>query len=218
MKQTRGVCTYCQNAAAEDRDHVLARCLFIAPLPSNLPTVPSCRLCNRSKAVDDEFLRDYLVADIVGSQSPTAKRIFEAKTRKASSRNSSELARTVRRKGSVKPLHTNSGIYLGDFPQAPVDPERFDRLFKKVIGGLYFRFTGGDHIPISYPCEVLRIMPWEERRAWTTFQEFNLNHCGPFADVFRGACARVEEDLRSTMWWLTFYERVHFVVTAIGVP
>lgn len=114
----------------------------------------------------------------------------------------------------MQPFYTKHGIYLGDFAQAPIEPVRFDALFKRVIGGLYFRHTRGDRLPLEYPLTTLRIMPWDAERCWRSFEGFHLNRCGPYADVFFGACVRAREDPRSTMWWLTFYERVHFAVFA----
>jgi hypothetical protein len=210
-------CTYCQSVAADTRDHVLAKCLFTKPLPGNLVTVPSCRACNLEKAADDEFLRDYLVTDFAGNESSTANALFHAKMRRAVSRNSSEVGRAVIGKAQVKGLYTRHGILMGEYAQAPLDAQRFDVLFQRIIGGLFFHYTGGDRIPLSYPTKTLRIMPWDGERVWLDFKKtFKLNFCGPFADVFFAACARVEEDLRSTMWLISFYQRVHFHVTCMN--
>jgi hypothetical protein len=166
--------------------------------------------------VDDEFLRDYLVVDFAGNKSPTANSIFAGKTQRSVNRNSSEIGRAALGNPRLEALYTKGGIFMGDYVQAPVDPQRFNILFKRIVGGLYFHYSNGGRIPVSYPAEVLRIMPWDFDSVWQGFQSCHLNRCGPFADVFAGACARVTEDLQSTLWLVSFYERVHFQIKAFG--
>jgi hypothetical protein len=215
-------CVYCQTKSATTRDHVIPKCLFVLPLPPNLVTVRVCESCNEGKSRDDDFLRDYLVTDFAGSTSPTADALLKGKVRRSAKRNSSEVARAVFRLAKEKPFYTKGGIFLGNFIQAPLESSRFDRIFRRVIGGLYHYYTGGALIPVDYPIRVLRIMPWEMDSAWDRFSRLHLNRCGPFGDVFVGACARVKEDVRSTMWVMTFYQRVHFFVESfnpdLGAP
>jgi len=157
-----------------------------------------------------------LVVDFAGNDNPTANELFQRKMRKAVGRNSSEVGRAALTKARVEGIYTKHGIFMGEYVQAPLDSRRFDIVFQRIIRALYLHYTNGDRIPSDYPIEVLRIMPWDAERVWGDFQAFNLNRCGPFGDVFFGACARVEEDVRSTMWLLTFYQRVHFHVKALG--
>lgn len=206
-------CVYCDTDIADTRDHVIPRCLFVPPYPASLITVPACRECNERKAIDDSFFRDYLTLDFAGSTSPAAETLLHGKVRRAVARNRSELGRTVLRSSTVEPFYTKGGIYLGDFAQAPVDDARFVPLFRRIIRGLYFHYTN-ERIPLTYPVEVHRIMPWDFEQAFRSFSQLHFNPCGPMANVFAGGCARVSEEPLSTMWLLTFYERVHFHVTA----
>ena len=52
----RSACVYC-NATATSRDHVPPRFLLEKPLPRDLLTVPSCRDCNRSFSLDEQYLQ-----------------------------------------------------------------------------------------------------------------------------------------------------------------
>jgi 5-methylcytosine-specific restriction endonuclease McrA len=54
-------CAYCGKVPADTIDHVVPRCLFRAPLPMNMITVPACSFCNKAKGKVDTFLRDFLV-------------------------------------------------------------------------------------------------------------------------------------------------------------
>ncbi len=57
-------CIYC-GRPAEDGDHVPPQCIFPRPLPADLITVPSCRVCNRRFSVDDEYFRDALALSTI---------------------------------------------------------------------------------------------------------------------------------------------------------
>ena len=46
MDEPPQLCVYCWKNPATTDDHVIPRCLFIPPLPSNMPTVPACQECN----------------------------------------------------------------------------------------------------------------------------------------------------------------------------
>ena len=213
--EKRRVCVYCDERDADTRDHVIAKCLFPKPRPSNLITVPSCDDCNSDKAIDDDFLRDYLTVDFAGSQSPTASALFEGKVRRSVKRNSSDLARSLLESARDQPLYTKGGIYLGDAVFAPIDESRFIKLFGRIIRGLYFHYTR-KIIPLSYPVEVGRVMPWDFESVWDSFSNLKFSACGPLADVFVGGCARVKEDPLSTWWLMTFYGRVHFSIGSVN--
>jgi hypothetical protein len=174
--------------------------------------VPACLSCNQEKARDDDFLRDYLTTDFAGIESETAAQLFEGKVRRSIAQNSSELIRSVGDKLRPTPFYTKAGIYLGDFYQAPVDDKRIVNAIGRMLRGLYFHYAKSPVSP-AYKVELWRIMPWDFETVWQSFQPFNLNVCAPMGDVFGGVCARVQEDLASTFWMISFYERIHFLVT-----
>lgn len=47
-------CVYC-GKEAPTRDHVIARTLLEKPYPPNLPTVPSCKICNQDYGKDEQY-------------------------------------------------------------------------------------------------------------------------------------------------------------------
>jgi hypothetical protein len=214
-KRKTEVCAYCIANVADTRDHVIPLCLFERPYPDNLITVPACQDCNVKKSLDDDFLRDYLTTDFAGNTNPTAERVFQQKVRRSVWRNSSELGRSVLGNSKEEPFYTKGGVYLGQVVTSPIDEKRIVGILGTVIRGL-FRYHAKDHIPLHYPVEVFRIMPWDAESAWRSFAGFNLSHCRTLGDVFAGSCARVAEDVRSTFWLLAFYSRVHFLVSAVS--
>lgn len=55
-------CIFCLDIA-DTREHIIPRCFLNEPYPDNLPTLPSCRKCNNSFSLDEEYvmyLIDYL--------------------------------------------------------------------------------------------------------------------------------------------------------------
>src|SRR5438034_6132874 len=55
MRNKRGICVYCGREKKLTMDHVPPKLLFASPYPPNLPTVPSCRDCNRSEEHTSEL-------------------------------------------------------------------------------------------------------------------------------------------------------------------
>ncbi len=74
-----GACIYC-GAAPETRDHVPSRALLDEPFPENLPVVPSCRACNTSFSLDEEYCAALIDCVTVGTAEPTSR--HRAKVRK----------------------------------------------------------------------------------------------------------------------------------------
>ena len=65
-------CIYC-GAYPDSGDHVPSRVLLDDPFPDNLPVVPSCRSCNGSYSLDEEYVAALLDCVAVGSVEPTER-------------------------------------------------------------------------------------------------------------------------------------------------
>jgi hypothetical protein len=65
-------CIYC-GAAPETQDHVPSRVLLDEPFPENLPVVPSCRACNTSFSLDEEYCAALIDCITVGTAEPTTQ-------------------------------------------------------------------------------------------------------------------------------------------------
>lgn len=75
-------CIFCSKRA-DTREHIIPRCFLNKPYPNNLPTLPSCRKCNNSFSLDEEYvmyLIDYLKSIEVNDGEftrPKAEKAFE---------------------------------------------------------------------------------------------------------------------------------------------
>lgn len=65
-------CIYC-GAEPDSRDHVPSRVLLDDPFPENLPVVPSCRGCNTSFSLDEEYCAALIDCVTVGAVEPTSR-------------------------------------------------------------------------------------------------------------------------------------------------
>jgi hypothetical protein len=91
-------------------DHMVPRCLFPSPLPSDLVTVPVCASCNNEKSRDDDYLRDMLVIDIDNTHHPEAQALLKGKVIRSMRKNRSVIARDVCAKSVIRPMLTMGGV------------------------------------------------------------------------------------------------------------
>jgi hypothetical protein len=205
-------CAYCGKVTTVTKDHVVPKGLFVQPYPTNLITVPACAPCNNAKSLDDDYLRDLLVCDLYGSESPVAKQVFR-KMLGSDSRGSSIVARAARAEMQFKPLHSHGGVYLGQFPSFPIDGPRLERIFKTLVRGLYYD-ARRQYFPEEYIFELRRFEPWDFERVLNEYQRHNPNGPRVLGDVFGCIFLSAIEDPFTTLWLMWFYERILFSVAA----
>ena len=83
-----------------------------------------------------------------------------------------------------EPLYTKAGIYLGHFYSAPIDESRVERIFTRIVRGLYYK-ARNQRIPDGYSFEVKRIDLLAFNEAWHQIKAVGYN--GPHTigtDVF----------------------------------
>jgi 5-methylcytosine-specific restriction endonuclease McrA len=95
MRRGNAECAYCGTAPATTVDHVVPKCLFEAPLPRNMITVPACSPCNGAKSKLDTFLRDFLVSDQQAPENRVADSVRAGPYQRGVSRKRSERVRPV---------------------------------------------------------------------------------------------------------------------------
>jgi hypothetical protein len=207
-------CAYCGIVKKATRDHVIPECLFKQPYPKNLITVPACHDCNSEKAKNDGYLRDLVTTDIYGSQSPLAQEMLEDKVIRSVRNNKSSLIKEFLPKARLEPFYTKGGIYLGQFPSAPVDSERIKTIFSVIARGLFY-----DHrrqrIPEDYIFEVFRYHPWDFKAVLDSFKQMHLNGPRILGNVFGCAYISAKEDPPTTLWLMWFYETFFISVSAM---
>jgi hypothetical protein len=176
-------------------------------------TVPACSKCNGEKAKLDLVLRDYLVFDIVGSQHPVAKALFEGKIFRALMRNQSELARVVRFRGQMRPLYSRGGLYLGDFPMAEFDHQPIKQAIAYIYRGLYWS-ARGKRIPDDYRVNIWRVDLLRTKETWQEFKQSpHMYELYMGRSVFGFIMKAATEDLFTTLSILGFYDGVLIVVS-----
>jgi hypothetical protein len=202
-----GECAYCGEITNLTDEHVIPRCLFEKPLPPDIVVVGVCERCNHEKSKDDDYLRDFLVTDMGGSEHPIAKRIFQTKTLSSARQNKSALLRTAKTQGRFEPVRTKGGIYLGEGYGIPLDGERVNRIFIRIVRGLYYK-TKKKRIPDDYVFDVSRWDASEFNEIWPRLEKIGFN--GPYrcGDVLTCLMLYAQEDEFITNWWLWFYDGI----------
>jgi hypothetical protein len=176
-------------------------------------TVPACDECGTEKSRDDHFLRDYLVVDVQGSESPTAQAIFgSGKLWRSLTRKTSDLLFDVVPAAQLRPFYTDAGNYLGEFPQASIDLQRLERTIFRIVRGLYYD-ARRVRIPTAYEFVLRRCYPWQYESLREVFRKLRANGPRVVGDVFGCMYAMATEDPLTTLWALWFYERVVFTVS-----
>ncbi len=214
-KRKRCECVYCGKIKEVSREHVIPKCLFKHPYPPNLITVQACDDCNNAKSLNDDFLRDFLVCDIFGNESPLAREIFHTKMLSSTRQNSSVIARSTVIASRVKPFYTREGIYLGNFTSVPIDSERVKTIFSTLVRGLYYD-ARRTRFPDDYVFTVHRYHPLDFKAIWQAFYQLRPNGPRALGDVFGCAFLSSQEDSFTTFWLFWFYERVFFSVSAMN--
>ena len=206
-------CVYCGEVKEVSKEHVIPKCLFIKPYPPNLITVKACDDCNNAKSQNDDYLRDFLVADNWVSRSPTAQKVFE-KMLSSHRQGSSVIARDSVKKSTIEPFYTNAGIYLGDYHFIPIDSERIENIFKMLVGGLFYD-ARRKRIPDDYVFKLRRFHLWDFDEIWKVFSRYNPE-IRNLEEIFGYAFIQPPEDSLSSIWLIWFYRRIVFYVSAIN--
>ena len=208
------MCTYCCNETEVTRDHVVPRALFVGAYPSDPVIVPSCRPCNVGKSRDEPYFSDYLTLDLGGSQSPTAMELFQTKVRRSHLKDKSELIRSVIDTAEVKPLYSSGGVYLGHYPQAPINAQRIVSVLQLMVRGLYYDCCK-ELLPQSCHIEVFRHNPWDQQGVIDRFFAQGTPATRKIGDVFACGFYRAKDNPTATFWLLIFYGRVLFSATTV---
>lgn len=211
-KQKIGQCVYCGDTKPLTRDHVIARCLFPAPLPTVMVTIPACNDCNAEKSKHDDYLRDMLVVDRNSEQSKAAQALLD-KVQRASQRNQSVVMRGAKSEGEFGPVYSKGGIYLGEAFSFPLEGERVNHIFSLIVRGLYYQLTER-FLPQETEFDVRRLTAEEFSKIWEELKKMGFN--GPYRlgdDVFTCIFIYAAEEPTLSHWWLWFYDSVCVYVT-----
>ncbi|NQU04775.1 MAG: hypothetical protein HQ568_01680 [Calditrichaeota bacterium] len=140
-KRNKETCYFC-GAEASSREHVPPKCIFDTSKPhNNLITVPSCDEHNSGLSEDDEYLKWFLLTS-AADDSLINSRQFEAMIRGINER--PKLLASLMQKRKYINIKTVSGIDLGFKPGFVIDWTRVNRIFDKIIKGLFYHHVSNE--------------------------------------------------------------------------
>ena len=210
------MCAYCGCQSEKmEREHVVPKLLFPKPLPQIMVTVPACGKCNDEKKEDDEYLRDFLVIDHENSGVSVIEGPLKEKLIRAAGRGQSLLARDVRDKTQLLPVHSPGGLYLGRALGVPVDHVRANRLFSRIVRGLHFKLYNR-RLPDDVKFEVRRLYPQSKQHVVNTLVQMGVQECRSIGDSFQCMHGIDAKDPTVTYWLMRFFNIFITVSTNFG--
>lgn len=162
-------CVYCDQRNGTTDDHVVPKSVFLRPFPCNMVKVPACVLCNGEKSKDDDYLRDMLLLDRENETHPISQGELKNKLIRSINHNRSHLIRDGRRTRKPTPFYSVGGVYLGTASAITLDKSRMDRMFGRIVRGLYYRFTEETRLPADCTFEVGKIHPMAKEQTSKLF-------------------------------------------------
>jgi hypothetical protein len=209
-----GVCAYCGKHGEISRDHVIPKCLFAGPLPSEgVPVVPACRVCNGNvKGRADTYLRDMLASDFAVMHNPVAQRALASFINSLDT-NKSVLPRELNWQAQPVQLYSPQGIYLGTGYGATLPKGRAEATLAPLVCGLV-RFYTGSTLPTTTWFEVRKWYDWTKLDA--LFRQLaalggQLGVVGD-GDVFQCVYLLDPAEPGPGIWLLSFYKSIFFTV------
>jgi len=134
------ICCLCGLRLANTRDHLFPKCLFIAPRPTNLPTIPVCEKCNQELSKDEEAFRVFVAAGMA-HEKDTGNRIWRDKIRPDLQGKRKGLKKYISSMVKEIKVVSKSGGNLGFVPIIEMDRGVINRVLIKIAKGLYYLDT-----------------------------------------------------------------------------
>jgi hypothetical protein len=144
-----GLCVYCSQRAAVNREHVIARGFFPKPRPGGLPSVPACRECNAGRgdggttdlSADEEYVRTVMSAEVGATRHPDAIKLMTNEVTRSVNRSvlaNTGFARMLADSLEVATARNDLGIILGQVGLMHVSVPRIVRVLQKITRGLFY--------------------------------------------------------------------------------
>lgn len=208
-------CVYCGLRPGVTADHVVPKCLFPSPLPSDMVTVRACRECNEDKSKDDEYLRDYFVADLENEGNPLTSGQLRERLHRSARKNRSRLFRDMRERVRRVPVRTPAGLYLGDVYGMPIEGERLNRTFGRITRGLYYRLYQ-QRLPDDCTFDPQRVKPEFKQATVDMFMSKGPRPIYSIGETFECTYAIATEDPTVTFWLQRYFNIFITVSTNLG--
>lgn len=215
----RDICAYCGTSENLTDDHVPPKNLFPKPRPNNLISVPACPSCHSGTSKDDEYFRMKLCLRDDAGDHPSARAIWDSIFRSLKKKEARGFQKLFLSDIRRVRLHTPSGLYIGRGFAYNVDMNRIRRVVERTVRGLYFaescRPLGLDNDVRVYSNEDLELQPYEvldqlRKTILAPLTKYTPKVIGN--NVFSYRHQIMLENLIFSVWAITFYGYVHFLV------
>jgi hypothetical protein len=152
-----------------------------------------------------------LTVDLENTGHPTTEGPLKEKLLRAAARGQSKLARDVKRSVHLAPVHSPGGIYLGQTPAVPLDHVRVNRLFKRIVCGLYFQLYRS-RLSDDASFDIRRISPEAKRPVVEGMYKIGVKESRFIGQDFECLHTIAVEDKTVTSWLMRFFN-VYIAVT-----
>jgi hypothetical protein len=221
-KKHKSSCVYCGNLVAGTRDHIPPKALFAKPRPSDLITVPSCLQCNGSASTDDEYFLFAVSSRFDTGDHPDAAEANRSVFRGLALPQKEGLRRYIVNITREVNARTPAGIHLGKVGVYAVDFTRLCRVPERNIAGLFYhhfkRRLEDDHRVFVWAVDGIDPSLIEVEGSFRHIvQALTIQPAHKAGrDVLRYRYYVLEGHENISAWFLTYYERVHFL--GITIP
>ena len=203
-------CIFCGSTEKITADHIPPKCLFPAPKPTNLITVPSCEKCNNSYKKDDEYFRICVL--VQPDVSPTGWKIWNEKVIGSSLKRSLSLRKHLLNNLIPVKLRSPSGLYLGDAEALRFPVRRINPVVKRIVRGLYWhhfrrRLLPGVKFLVVKDPDISGIVDIIQNHTHLSSVQ---------VETFQYRYGAAVEDPDQSVWLLRFYRATTFLVVTGG--
>jgi hypothetical protein len=151
-----GLCIYCGEGDATERDHIPPKCFFPSPKPASLITVPSCEKCNRQFGKDDERARNILTAlDVTERHKAVERDLAERRNRSLSRTEGLSNLRHVLNSMKIVDVVSKGGVYLKSAMAFNLDQPVMDRFMTRMSRALLHHENRIGYVDCSVEWQLL---------------------------------------------------------------
>ena len=193
---------------ATTKDHIPPKCLFRKNSKRQLISVPACKECNESTALDDEYFCAALATMLTASPAP--QEVWNQRFRRQISRPDFQGLRK-RLASQIAPIWLPSprGFALTGILAA--EQERMDRSIRKMVRGLFYH-----HRRRQMTTETVIDVLWKPSD-WLPDFAYQCPLAVLEEDTFAYRYALTSDELGVSMWWFAFYNSL-LIVALVAPP
>lgn len=201
------ICAQPLAGTPQDIEHVVPASLFVRKKKAKgLITLPAHKSCNSGFSLDDEHFR-LCVAALSVPHDAAAKKVWDGPTMRGFHRSEMPgLKMDILNSLHPVEVHTEGGLYLGTAEMLLREPGRILGVVNRISRGLYAKRTGNvlaEDFPVS--------SDWiDPNAAVPVFKLLNMTLLSVGEGEFCYAWGHLREDEQEGLFWMIFYNTVHF--------